>query len=564
MKTIYKNAKVLSIEMDDSETRAEAIVVDEDKIKFIGSNEEADKYVDSSTKVVDCKGGSLLPGFGDAHMHIGLSHKKFAVCDVSDAITDFDKQTPEEVIAIIQEKLKKFASEHKDAAVIRGIGWDRFWFSGNMHGLTYDFTKKDIDKAINDKPVVLDGYDGHITILNSKALELANIDSFDDPGHLIERDEKGEATGIIKEPVMMTPVCNAIPGYIFNEDEIKDGLRIAQEVFAAKGYTYLSDCMQHETSYKIIKEMAENDQLTVRIDGVFNCNNKTMAEDLKNAIDKKNDFNVKDLFKVDTMKYFVDGELAMIEPLQKDYCIANGIPEGYKFPLLWDQNDLAKSMEDVQKEGFNIHVHSMGNYATNVTIDCIEKAQKYNDKDLRNIIAHCSFVTDEDKKRMGDLGIIASIQPEWQAESNQSNPALTAALGANVHRTIYPSKSLEDNNVISAYGSDFPVYMPNALSSIQTALTRRVNPRIPNYESYKNIPAEMPEECVTLKQAIKNHTICVAYQFHREDITGSLKVNKSADFVVLDKDIEKVDIDKIYDINIVETVFKGKTVYKKS
>ena len=563
MKAIYKNAKVLSIEMDNSETRAEAIVVDEDKIAFIGSNEEANKYMDSSTKVVDCKGGSLLPGFGDAHMHIGLSHKKFAVCDVSDVVNNINKQTPAEVVKLIQDRLVKFASDNKGASVIRGIGWDRGWFSGNMQGIYFDFTKKIIDEVINDKPVVLDGYDGHITLLNSKALELANINSFDDPGNLIERDENGEPTGIIKEPVMMTPVCNAIPGYAFNLDEIKQGLKIAQEVFASKGYTYLSDCMQSETSYKMIKEMAENDQLTVRIDGVFNCNNKTMQDDLKNAINNKNTYNVKDLFKVDTVKYFVDGEFAMIEPFDKEFLKANGMPEDFRYPLLWDQNNLIKSMEDVQKEGFNIHVHSMGDYATKVTIDCIEKAQKYNDKDLRNIIAHCSFVADEDKKRMGKLGIIASIQPEWQAESNESNPALTSLLGPKIHSTIYPSKSLEDSDVVIAYGSDFPVYMPNALSNIQTALTRRVNPIIPNYESYKHIPAEKPEECVTLKQAIKNHTICVAYQFHREDITGSLKVNKSADFVVLDKNIEKVDIDKIYDINIVETVFKGKTVFKK-
>lgn len=560
---IYKNAKVYSIELDDSETRAEAIVIKDGIITYIGSNDGADKLVDNNCKIIDCKGGSLLPGFGDAHMHIGLSHKKFAVADISNLVTDFNTQTPEEIIRIIQERIKKFADEHKDVAVIRGNGWDRLWFSGNMHGLVYNFSKKDIDAVINDRPVVLDGYDGHICILNSKALELANIDSFDDPNDLIERDENGEATGIVKEPVMMGPVCNAIPGYSFSEAEIRDGLKVAQEVFAKKGYTYLSDCMQNEASYKIIKEMAEKDMLTARIDGVFNCNNKTMADDLKKAIENRNTYNVNDLFKVDTVKYFVDGEFAMIKPFVDEYCDANGVPRGFKCPLLWNKEDLMKSMESVQKEGFNIHVHSMGDYATQVTIDCIENAQKYNNKDLRNIIAHCSFVTDEDKKRMGKLKIIASIQPEWQAESNESNPSLTAALGIDVHKTIYPSKSLENNNVISAYGSDFPVYMPNALSNIQVALTRRVNPKVPNYESYKNIPAEMPEECVTLKQAIKNHTINVAYQFHRENITGSLKVGKSADFIVLDKDIEKVDIEKIVDINIVETVFKGKTTYKQ-
>ena len=164
---IYKNAKVYSIELDNSETRAEAIATDGDTITFIGSNEEVEKLVNDQTEVIDCNGGSLLPGFGDAHMHFCLSHKKFAVCDVSDVITDFNKQTPEEVVAIIQDRLRKFANEHKDAKVIRGIGWDRFWFSGNMRGLKYNFTRKDIDKVISDKPVILDGYDGHITILNT-------------------------------------------------------------------------------------------------------------------------------------------------------------------------------------------------------------------------------------------------------------------------------------------------------------------------------------------------------------------------------------------------------------
>lgn len=560
---IYKNAKVYSIELDDSETRAEAIVIKDGVITYIGNNNDTDKYIDENTEIIDCKGGSLLPGFGDAHMHIGLSHKKFAVCDVSNIVEDFDSQTPEEIVGIIQERIKKFADEHKDAKVIRGIGWDRYWFSGNMHGLKYGFSKKDLDKVISDKPVVLDGYDGHITLLNSKALELANINSFDDPGNLIERDDNGEATGIIKEPVMMGPVCNAIPGYEFSKEEIADGLLVAQKAFAQKGYTYLSDCMQNETSYRIIKQLAEEDKLTVRIDGVFNCNNKTMNEDLNKALENRNTYSTKDLFKVDTVKYFVDGELAMIEPLDDGFCDANGIEIGFRYPLLWNKEDLKNSMEAFQKEGFNIHVHSMGDYATQVSIDCMENAQKYNDKDLRNIIAHCSFVRDEDKKRMGKLGIIASIQPEWQIETNESNPALTLALGPEVHKNIYPSKSLEDSNVIVAYGSDFPVYMPNALSNIQTALTRVINPKMPGYNSYKDIPCAKKEECITLKQAIKNQTINVAYQFHRENITGSLKVGKSADFIVLDKDIEQVPTQNIVDINIVETVFKGNVVYRE-
>ena len=152
----------------------------------------------------------------------------------------------------------------------------------------------------------------------------------------------------------------------------------------------------------------------------------------------------------------------------------------------------------------------------------------------------------------GKLGIIASIQPEWQAETDESSPTMVLLFGKEKHRQIYPGKSLEDNGIVVAYGSDFAVYMPNALSNIQTAMTRVVTPSMHEYEQFKHIPAGAPEECVTLKQALKNQTINVAYQFHRENITGSLKVGKSADFVVLDKDIEKIDVKDIVKLQIME------------
>ena len=116
---------------------------------------------------------------------------------------------------------------------------------------------------------------------------------------------------------------------------------------------------------------------------------------------------------------------------------------------------------------------------------------------------------------------------------------------------------------ICAYGSDYPVDLPNALNDIQMAMTRKSTRHCNFYELYKDMEPDIKEECVTLKEAIKAHTINVAYQFHREDITGSLEVGKSADFVILDSDIEKTPIDKIIDLTIVETVFKGNTTYKK-
>ena len=135
--------------------------------------------------------------------------------------------------------------------------------------------------------------------------------------------------------------------------------------------------------------------------------------------------------------------------------------------------------------------------------------------------------------------------------------------GADVVRRAYPSKSLIDNGVMCAYGSDFPVNEAYGLSGIQVALTRRNVKLDLTYELYKDFPAAAPEECISFKEALKAHTINAAYQAHLENITGSIEVGKSAELVVLDSDIENTSAEQIQDIKVLETVFKGKTVYRK-
>ena len=127
-----------------------------------------------------------------------------------------------------------------------------------------------------------------------------------------------------------------------------------------------------------------------------------------------------------------------------------------------------------------------------------------------------------------------------------------------------PSKSLIDNGVVCAYGSDFFVSPSYGLTGIQVAMTRRHVKMDPTYELFKDLPAALPEECVSLREALQAHTINAAYQAHLEHVTGSIEVGKSAELAVLDSDIETIPVEQIQDIQVLETVFMGKTVFRKA
>ena len=308
--------------------------------------------------------------------------------------------------------------------------------------------------------------------------------------------------------------------------------------------------------------MARNGEFTARVSGVHNVNDATRESDLEKAIANRTKFDVDELFMVDTVKYFADGSLAMIEPYTER---ASDKEPGTREPLLWDEEHLKESMALANKEGFNIHTHAMGSYAIRRVIDCYENAQQlYPNPKIRNIIAHCTFIEPEDRVRMGKSHIIASNQPGWFSDNPTEEPVMVAWWGEDVVRQTYPSKSLISNGVVCAYGSDFPVNAAYGLAGIQVAMTRRHVKLDPTYELFKDLPAALPNECVSLKEALQAHTIHVAYQAHLEKVTGSIEVGKSAELVVLDSNIETTPADQIQDIKVLETVFKGKTIFKNT
>lgn len=558
---VYRNAKVYSVALDGTETHAEALAVKDGKFAYVGDEAGVAEWIGDTTEVIDCKGKSVIPALGDAHLHHAQAVLKYGTCSFGDILPNPETDTPDGVVKQIQEKLKAYAEEHKDAPVIRGFGWDRMWFAGVLQGIVRPFTRHDVDAVIPDKPVFLTSFCGHLVLLNTKALEAAGVTKDTDDHHgLIVKEADGTPSGYISEPAIFRPIIDRIPNYDFTPEEYHDCLKKAFDELNVSGYTLLCDCQQVETSYAVLSEMARNGEFTARVSGVHNVNDATRESDLEKAIANRTKFDVDELFMVDTVKYFADGSLAMIEPYTER---ASDKEPGTREPLLWDEEHLKESMALANKEGFNIHTHAMGSYAIHRVIDCYENAQQlYPNPKIRNIIAHCTFIEPEDRVRMGKSHIIASNQPGWFSDNPTEEPVMVTWWGEDVVRQTYPSKSLIDNGVVCAYGSDFPVNAAYGLAGIQVAMTRRHVKLDPAYELCKDAPAALPDECVSLKEALQAHTIHVAYQAHLEKVTGSIEVGKSAELVVLDSNIETTPADQIQDIKVLETLFKGKTVFK--
>ena len=560
---VYRNAKVYSVALDGIETHAEALAIKDGKFAYVGDETGVTEWIGDATEVIDCKGKSVIPGLGDAHLHHAQAVLKYGTCSFSHIVPNPETDTPDGVVKLIQEKLKTYAEEHKNAPVIRGFGWDRMWFAGVLQGIVRPFTRHDVDAVIPDKPVVLTSFCGHLVLLNTKALEAAGVTKDTDDHHgLIVKEADGTPSGYISEPAIFRPIIYSIPNYDFTPEEYHDCLKKAFNDLNASGYTLLCDCQQVESSYAVLSEMARNGEFTARVSGVHNVNDATRESDLEKAIANRTKFDVDELFMVDTVKYFADGSLAMIEPYTER---ASDKEPGTREPLLWDEEHLKESMALANKEGFNIHTHAMGSYAIRRVIDCYENAQQlYPNPKIRNIIAHCTFIEPEDRVRMGKSHIIASNQPGWFSDNPTEEPVMVAWWGEDVVRQTYPSKSLISNGVVCAYGSDFPVNAAYGLAGIQVAMTRRHVKLDPTYELFKDLPAALPNECVSLKEALQAHTIHVAYQAHLEKVTGSIEVGKSAELVVLDSNIETTPADQIQDIKVLETVFKGKTIFKNT
>lgn len=567
---ILKNGKVYSFSMDGTRHCGSAVVVKKGRIVDVCDDEHADTYMGEDTEVIDCQGNTILPGLSDAHAHPSSAASIFKSCQLFD-ISGSSDESSRDVINRYLDRLKTYISEHKDDEIIRGTGWNRAFFSGACADVQWP-DRHDLDKLCADRPIVLESYCQHAMWVNTMAMKLAGIskNTPDPKMGEIQRDDDGIPTGIFLEIEALDMIKKNLSGYDYSVEEYKETiLRYQEEEALPYGVLLLQDCLYTENAGQAYRELARENRLKIRMRGVYpflNCRDLSQLHKIKEQ--SLSDYSG-DTFAVNTIKIFLEGEFAMLQPYENEYLEEHGLPAGYCGELFYTDEEAVTAVEKAAELGMQIHIHAMGDRAVKQAVDSLVAVQEAG-ASKRNTIAHLMMVTDEDITRMAENNIICNCQPRWMINDSDTAEYYTSCFGSEKAMEAYPLKRLTDAGCIVAYGTDFPVTPPpNPFHEIQCAMTRSVFPEDEaEYSIYKGTVLgpkdDLYRDCVTLDSAVRSLTCNAAYQLFLESVTGSIEIGKSAELVVIDRDIEKSVPEELYMTKVNMTVFRGDIVYRKN
>jgi hypothetical protein len=539
----FVNGRVYT--MDAARRWAGGVAVGEGQIVAVGTDAEVRELIGSGTDVVDLGGRMLLPGFQDAHIHAAASGLEMLRCNLSDAYS-----LPE-----YERIVRDYATAHPDDAWIVGSGWSMDVFpSGNP-------PKEALDGVVADRPVRLWSRDGHSVWLNSRALEIAGVtrDTPDPADGWIVRDEDREPAGTLHEGAIDL-VERHVPEPSA-EDRI-DGLRTAQTYLHSLGITAWQDAIVggHDPTFDTYVSFARSGELTARVVGALWWDRHRGLEQVEDLIELRERSRA-GRFRATSVKIMQDGVIenltaAVLEP----YLDADGRPTGNRGKSFVDPEKLKSVVTRLDAEGFQVHVHAIGERAVREALDGVEMARQTNGpNDHRHHIAHIQVIHPDDLPRFRELGVVANAQPLWAVNEGQMLHLTIPFLGAERSSWQYPFGSLVRSGATLAMGSDWAVSSPNPLWEMHVAVHRTA----PNAYEYGGGTGEpfLPEERIDLPTALAGFTINSAYVNHLDHLTGSIEVGKRADLAVLDRDLFAHPVEEIADASVMLTFVDGERVY---
>lgn len=529
MKTAFINGKIYTV--NEKQPLAQSVIVEGNKILFVGSDIEAKQFIDSNTKVIDLYGKLMLPGFIDNHVHFISGGFYLLGIDLRPANSTTEFRT------ILREYVSKYPSKW-----ITGGYWDHEkWEVKELP------TKEMIDDIAPNTPVFVERLDGHMGLANSYAMKLAGItkDTESPDGGLIVKDPKtGEPTGVLKDNAMNF-IYNIIPSATSQENY--DAAIAALEEAKRLGITSVQD-ITFEDALTIFKKLKEEGKLTCRI---FT---RWPISDYKNLVDKNINIGYGDDFiRMGSLKAFADGSLGSSTAWFFERYNQDTTTTGLPMDIITD-GSMEKWGLDADKNHLQLSVHAIGDKANSYMLDLYEKIIKQNPKwDRRFRLEHAQHVRFEDIPRFAELGVVASVQPYHCIDDGVW---AEKRIGPERIRYTYPFKSFLDAGVKMCFGTDWYVAPLNPLLGIYAAVTRRTL-------DDKNPDGWIPEQKISVEDAIKCYTINSAYASFEENIKGTIETGKLADLIILSDDILTIDPKKIKDAKVEMTMFDGKVIYNK-
>ena len=531
--------------LNEEQPWTQAVAIRGGKIVMVGTDEDASKWTGANTRVISQPGGMVLPGFQDAHMHpltSGVDH--------FDCSLDVQPQTPQAYL----DKVGECARNMPDREWITGGGWSVTAFPPD--GIP---DKALLDSVVADRPVVFFSADGHTAWTNSLAIEIAGItrETADPPNGRIDRDPtSNEAVGSFQESAMDLIRAHLPPP---PQSQIDEGMRYVIGYLHSLGITAMLEAVASIDpedpiqALKTYRRFADSGELQIRTVISLGWDNHKGLEQIQDLIKARDQYKG-GLLNTDTVKIFLDG---VVEPhtaaLLEDYSDR----PGFKGELQVPPEILNEAVARLDAEGFQVHMHVIGDAAVREGLDAIQFAMEHNGPtNGRHHLAHVEFVAPADIRRFAELNVTANFSPLWAVEDVFLTELTLPRVGPERYRWTYPINSILQAGGRIAFGSDWNVSSPDPLLAIETAVTR-VDPLT------GNTPVFMPQERITLEQALKAATLNAAYVNHLDDRTGSIEVGKLGDLVILDTNLFEIDPSAISDAKVITTIFGGEVVYHR-
>lgn len=552
---VYLNGIVYTVDTKNTpnwhEKPKEAIVIENDKIAFVGSNMDAVCYMQEFSIVYDLKHAVVLPGFHDIHMH-----PLEAMSPVGgDCLLPNMKRPDDNSVKEVLSTCTKTASDVTE------------WVLGGGHSITpmMEYAREGkspkqlLDEFISDRPAAMLEETSHSAWVNSMALERANItkNTAERPGGVIMRETNSkEPNGILLEneainifELAMNPTGNSeiqTLNYLGSLD--------ALEELSKFGITSFCDArlfwkIKH---HLVWEKVCDRNLLTARaILGLWAYPNLEDEYQIKELKQLYSDENQNCNLRKSQIKFYMDGIVqSTTAAMDSAYLVNLSLPIISKDNVgmnYFDKTRLEKYLKELQDfgdgHGFDFHIHAIGDRGIREALDAIEATKGYStSRTPRHRLTHLEVIDPKDIERFKELGIIADFQVAGDFTLPAEYGELAKFIGVTKAEFSIPVKSVVDTGAVTTFSSDWDVSDLNPLKGIQHA-------------------TERGSQSVSVKTAIEMYTVKPAFAMRQEDVVGVLKEGMDADFIIIDKDILHIQPDKIDTAKVIETVFRGERIY---